>query len=109
MFVLNYNTSFENPCSGNTKQCNNVFNNNLAKNHVECSWWTLDSCASNHMTQNKSILTNEEEHVEEINYANENTTNSTHIGEIQENMNKELLKLKEVLYVSRYQKKFNFD
>jgi len=99
LFVLDYNTSFENPCSGNTKQCNNVFNNNVTKNHVECSWWTLDSDASNHMTQNKNILMNEEEHVEEINYANGNTTNSTHIGEIQGNMNKELLKLKEVLYV----------
>jgi len=51
------------------------------------------------MTQNKNILMNEEEHVEEINYANGNTTNSTHIGEIQGNMNKELLKLKKVLYI----------
>jgi len=47
---------------------------------------------------------NEEEHVEEINYANGNTTNSTHIGEIEGNTNKELLKLKEVLYVFQISK-----
>jgi len=54
LFVLDHNTSLENPCNGNTKQHNNAFNN-VIENHVECNRWILDSGTSNHMTQIKKF------------------------------------------------------
>ncbi|KAG4083722.1 hypothetical protein H8356DRAFT_1328785 [Neocallimastix lanati (nom. inval.)] len=71
LFVLDHNTSLENPCNGNTKQHNNAFNN-VIENH---------------------------EHVEEINYGNGNTINPTYIGEIQESMKQRIIKAKGIFLI----------
>ncbi|ORX78109.1 hypothetical protein BCR32DRAFT_282570 [Anaeromyces robustus] len=52
LFNVDYNNNFEEePTYSSNQQCNNV-----SREPIEYSWWTLDSGASNHLTQNKNLL-----------------------------------------------------
>jgi len=66
--------------------------------------WTIDSGASNHMTNNKNGLHDIKEHEEYISFANGDIIKSTHIGTYKGYINHNLIVLNNVLYVPEFKR-----